>query len=68
MLNAGRGNPNWTATGPREAYHALGYFAISESRRVWTADNLGGMPEEAGARSGSSTSSVRIRSCPASSC
>lgn len=48
MLNAGRGNPNWVATGPREAYHALGYFAISESRRVWTADNLGGMPEEVG--------------------
>ncbi|MBD3546072.1 bifunctional aspartate transaminase/aspartate 4-decarboxylase [Streptomyces sp. JV180] len=48
MLNAGRGNPNWVATGPREAYHALGYFAIEESRRVWTADNLGGMPEEAG--------------------
>lgn len=48
MLNAGRGNPNWVATGPREAYHALGYFALSESRRVWTADNLGGMPEEAG--------------------
>ncbi len=48
MLNAGRGNPNWIATGPREAYHALGYFALSESRRVWTADNLGGMPEEPG--------------------
>ncbi|MFE4692469.1 bifunctional aspartate transaminase/aspartate 4-decarboxylase [Streptomyces sp. NPDC056749] len=48
MLNAGRGNPNWVATGPREAYHALGYFAISESRRVWTADNLGGMPEAEG--------------------
>ncbi|MGW0937486.1 bifunctional aspartate transaminase/aspartate 4-decarboxylase [Streptomyces sp. NPDC002666] len=48
MLNAGRGNPNWVATGPREAYHALGYFALAESRRVWTADNLGGMPEEAG--------------------
>ncbi|MFJ9035641.1 bifunctional aspartate transaminase/aspartate 4-decarboxylase [Streptomyces sp. NPDC102406] len=48
MLNAGRGNPNWTATGPREAFYALGYFALSESRRVWTADNLGGMPELAG--------------------
>ncbi|MFI8965505.1 bifunctional aspartate transaminase/aspartate 4-decarboxylase [Streptomyces sp. NPDC053493] len=48
MLNAGRGNPNWTATGPREAFHALGYFALSESRRVWTADDLGGMPERAG--------------------
>ncbi|MFD9418988.1 bifunctional aspartate transaminase/aspartate 4-decarboxylase [Streptomyces goshikiensis] len=48
MLNAGRGNPNWTATGPREAFHALGYFALDESRRVWTADNLGGMPEKRG--------------------
>ncbi|MFE0178530.1 bifunctional aspartate transaminase/aspartate 4-decarboxylase [Streptomyces sp. NPDC059002] len=48
MLNAGRGNPNWTATGPREAFYALGYFALSESRRVWTADNLGGMPEKPG--------------------
>ncbi|WP_433545088.1 bifunctional aspartate transaminase/aspartate 4-decarboxylase [Streptomyces sp. CA-294286] len=48
MLNAGRGNPNWVATGPREAYFALGYFALAESRRVWTADNLGGMPEETG--------------------
>ncbi|MEV8588074.1 bifunctional aspartate transaminase/aspartate 4-decarboxylase [Streptomyces sp. NPDC051180] len=48
MLNAGRGNPNWVATGPREAFHALGYFALSESRRVWTADDLGGMPELAG--------------------
>ncbi|MHC5258537.1 bifunctional aspartate transaminase/aspartate 4-decarboxylase [Streptomyces sp. UC4497] len=49
MLNAGRGNPNWIATGPREAYYALGYFALEESRRVWTADNLGGMPEKHGA-------------------
>ncbi|MFD7028550.1 bifunctional aspartate transaminase/aspartate 4-decarboxylase [Streptomyces sp. NPDC059917] len=46
MLNAGRGNPNWIATGPREAFYALGYFALEESRRVWTADNLGGMPEK----------------------
>ncbi|MEU7702375.1 MULTISPECIES: bifunctional aspartate transaminase/aspartate 4-decarboxylase [unclassified Streptomyces] len=45
MLNAGRGNPNWVATGPREAFLALGHFALSESRRVWTADDLGGMPE-----------------------
>ncbi|MFD6247539.1 aspartate 4-decarboxylase, partial [Streptomyces roseolus] len=45
MLNAGRGNPNWIATSPREAFYALGYFALSESRRVWTADDLGGMPE-----------------------
>ncbi|EFL00041.1 MULTISPECIES: bifunctional aspartate transaminase/aspartate 4-decarboxylase [unclassified Streptomyces] len=49
MLNAGRGNPNWIATGPREAFHALGYFALEESKRVWTADHLGGMPEARGA-------------------
>ncbi|GAA2748356.1 bifunctional aspartate transaminase/aspartate 4-decarboxylase [Kitasatospora cinereorecta] len=48
MLNAGRGNPNWVATGPREAMLALGHFALAESRRVWTADNLGGMPERHG--------------------
>lgn len=48
MLNAGRGNPNWIATGPREAFLALGHFSLSESRRVWTADNLGGMPEKRG--------------------
>ncbi|MFE2935345.1 bifunctional aspartate transaminase/aspartate 4-decarboxylase [Streptomyces sp. NPDC059278] len=48
MLNAGRGNPNWVATGPREAFYALGCFAVTESRRVWTADDLGGMPEPAG--------------------
>jgi aspartate 4-decarboxylase len=55
MLNAGRGNPNWVATGPRAAFHALGYFALEESQRVWTADNLGGMPEpsKAGERFGS---------------
>ncbi|NUT48102.1 MAG: bifunctional aspartate transaminase/aspartate 4-decarboxylase, partial [Saccharothrix sp.] len=48
MLNAGRGNPNWIATGPREAFFALGHFSLSESRRVWTADDLGGMPEQEG--------------------
>ncbi|ASR35886.1 aspartate 4-decarboxylase [Prauserella marina] len=48
MLNAGRGNPNWVATGPREAFLALGHFALSESRRVWTADDLGGMPQRDG--------------------
>ena len=49
MLNAGRGNPDWIATGPREAFLALGSFALEESRRVWTMDNLGGMPAIDGA-------------------
>jgi aspartate 4-decarboxylase len=48
MLNAGRGNPNWIAAAPREAFYALGHFSLSESRRVWTADYLGGKPEMRG--------------------
>ncbi len=34
FLNAGRGNPNWVATEPREAFFLLGQFAITESKRV----------------------------------
>jgi aspartate 4-decarboxylase len=48
MLNAGRGNPNWVATTPREAYHLIGQFAIEESKRVWDEPDLGGMPKGAG--------------------
>lgn len=33
LLNAGRGNPNWTATLPREAFFALGKFGILECKR-----------------------------------
>jgi len=33
-INAGRGNPNWIATAPRESFFALGYFALTESKRV----------------------------------
>lgn len=48
MLNAGRGNPNWIATTPREAFFTLGQFGIEESRRVWTEPDLGGMPQKKG--------------------
>ncbi len=34
MLNAGRGNPNWIATTPREGFFLLGQFAMTESQRV----------------------------------
>ena len=30
MLNAGRGNPNFLATRPREAFFRLGEFALAE--------------------------------------
>ena len=33
MLNAGRGNPNWISTVPREAFFLLGQFALEECKR-----------------------------------
>ncbi len=48
LLDAGRGNPNWIATQPREAFFALGTFALGEARRTWDAPGLAGMPEEHG--------------------
>src|ERR1700745_305499 len=49
FLNAGRGNPNWIATTPREGYFLLGQFAITESRRVMEHPaGLGGMPQPQG--------------------
>ncbi|MFL1874430.1 bifunctional aspartate transaminase/aspartate 4-decarboxylase [Hansschlegelia beijingensis] len=50
MLNAGRGNPNWVATTPREAFFTFGHFAIADCRR--SRDDFGaglaGMPQPAG--------------------
>ncbi len=48
FLNAGRGNPNWTATTPREAFFLLGQFALTECRRDWDEPDLGGMPQKKG--------------------
>jgi aspartate 4-decarboxylase len=49
FLNAGRGNPNWIATTPREGFFLLGQFAITESRRVMEHPaGIGGMPQAAG--------------------
>jgi len=46
FLNAGRGNPNWIATTPREGYFLLGQFAITESKRVMDHPaGIGGMPQ-----------------------
>jgi aspartate 4-decarboxylase len=48
-LNAGRGNPNWVATEPREAFFLLGQFAITECKRVLDLPpGVGGMPKAAG--------------------
>ncbi len=49
FLNAGRGNPNWVATTPREGYFLLGQFAVTESKRVMEHPaGLGGMPQAQG--------------------
>jgi aspartate 4-decarboxylase len=48
MLNAGRGNPNWIATEPREAFFLFGKFALGECRRVRDDKILAGMPAKQG--------------------
>ena len=48
MLNAGRGNPNWTATEPRQAFFALGQFAAAESERAFPLPKMGGHPQPRG--------------------
>jgi aspartate 4-decarboxylase len=49
FLNAGRGNPNWIATHPRESFFLLGQFAITESKRVMDLEpGIGGMPQPKG--------------------
>jgi len=41
LLNAGRGNPNWICTTPREAFGTLLRFGLEESRRGGTIPDLG---------------------------
>jgi aspartate 4-decarboxylase len=49
FLNAGRGNPNWISTVPREGFFLLGQFAITESKRVMEHPaGVGGMPQAKG--------------------
>lgn len=48
LLDAGRGNPNWIASTPREAFFALGQFAVQDCRRVWNEQDLAGMPQREG--------------------
>ncbi|MBU4200610.1 MAG: bifunctional aspartate transaminase/aspartate 4-decarboxylase [Verrucomicrobia bacterium] len=48
MLNAGRGNPNWVCTTPREAFFTLGRFGIEESKRALNVPDTGGMPQKKG--------------------
>jgi aspartate 4-decarboxylase len=48
LLDAGRGNPNWTAATPREAFFTFGQFSVEETKRVWNEGDLAGMPKKEG--------------------
>ena len=48
ILDAGRGNPNWTAATPREAFFTFGQFAVNETRLTWDLGDLAGMPKKDG--------------------
>jgi aspartate 4-decarboxylase len=46
MLNAGRGNPNWICTTPREAFGTLLRFGIEDSKRGLSLPDAARMPEK----------------------
>ncbi|MDR0648709.1 MAG: bifunctional aspartate transaminase/aspartate 4-decarboxylase [Synergistaceae bacterium] len=50
MLNAGRGNPNFLSTLPREAFFEWGQFALQEAERSFSylSAGLGGFPKRDG--------------------
>ncbi|MDI9215446.1 aspartate 4-decarboxylase [Clostridium tertium] len=48
LLDAGRGNPNWTASTPREAFFTFGLFAVNETKKDFYNVNLAGMPKKNG--------------------
>jgi aspartate 4-decarboxylase len=50
MLNAGRANPNFLATLPRQAFFELGLFAVGEAEQtaISMAQGVGGLPNAEG--------------------
>ena len=48
LLDAGRGQPNWTATLPRAGFFRLGAFAVEESERLSSHDRWGELPPPEG--------------------
>lgn len=48
LLDAGRGNPNWTASTPREAFFTFGLFAVDETKKDINNGDLAGMPKKNG--------------------
>lgn len=49
FLNAGRGNPNWIATEPRDAFFLLGQWAMEEARNEeYYKPGIAGLPTSEG--------------------
>jgi aspartate 4-decarboxylase len=48
MLNAGRGNPNWLSTTPRESFATLLQFGIKESQSGYKLPDTGTFPVQKG--------------------
>lgn len=49
FLNAGRGNPDWVATAPRQAFLLLGQWALQECERTFKDEpGIAGMPSSEG--------------------
>ncbi len=49
FLNAGRGNPDWIATAPRQAFFLLGQWALQECERNFKDDpGIAGIPASEG--------------------
>ncbi len=50
FLNAGRGNPDWIATEPRQAFFLLGQWALTECERTYKDEpGIAGIPASEGA-------------------
>ena len=69
MLNAGRGNPNWIATTPREAFFLLGKFGLEECRHVmFLPEGIAGIPQKQVLPPALSNSSKAIPTSPEPNC
>ena len=48
LLDAGRGNPNWIASTPRDAFFTFGHFATQEAKQSWCHEDLAEIPQKYG--------------------
>lgn len=64
MLNAGRGNPNWLAIEPREAFFQLGLFALEESKRNMLRPEFGSPAEKKGLEKRFNEFSIKNKDIP----